>query len=98
MPTITADDFKNNTNDIQTKMMVIVMDRMQESPLTPYHNLTLTKRKRFDVKLNEFLRELIAKGEEGKETLDTIFRDIVKTNVFTDEFKAEKYFIANEPL
>lgn len=70
----TLQDFKNP--QVQTKLSVIILDKMNIGLTANYHDLTERQQKKFSKIQNEYLNSAPFKTEDWYETLTADFNDI----------------------
>jgi len=93
----TLEDFKNR--DILTKIQVVIMVQMERPPLTGFKTLSVGNQRKFNEKLNAYIRTFPEDGWEAK--LQEDFNIACIEELYTDTFKAETQFVAclsTEPI
>jgi hypothetical protein len=80
----TKEDFKNQIN--QTKIQVIIMDRLGFDISTSYHDLSKRDQRRFETEQNAYLNSPPFKTDDWEEELNELSGEIVKS--FIDGKKA----------
>lgn len=80
----TKEDFKNQIN--QTKIQVIIMDRLGFDISTSYHDLSKRDQRRFEVEQNAYLNSPPFKEDDWEDELNELSGEIVKS--FMDGKKA----------
>lgn len=80
----TKEDFKNPIN--QTKIQVIIMDRLGFDISTSYHDLSKRDQRRFEAEQNAYLNSPPFKGDDWENDLNELSGEIVKS--FMDGKKA----------
>ncbi len=88
---IKIQDFETDA-DVQLKVMNIVMHRIGYHPLHRYRDLVVSKRKKFDIELNDFFRHVVEKGIDGRDYLDKTFNELMADEVFTESFQPRDHF------
>lgn len=84
MPPFCMKDFKNR--DIVEKLQVVIMGEMAKPPLTMFRSLTKGDQRRFNDRLNFYIRSL---PEEWEDVLQRDFNRVCQEDLFTEKFKAE---------
>jgi len=93
----TLDDFKDR--DTLTKIQVVIMVQMEKPPLTGFKSLSLGGQRKFNEKLNAYIRTFPEEGWEAK--LQEDFNMACIEELYTDTFQAESQFVAilsTEPI
>lgn len=80
----TKEDFKNQIN--QTKIQVIIMDRLGFDISTSYHDLSKRDQRRFETEQNAYLNSPPFKEDDWEDELNELSGEIVKS--FMDGKKA----------
>jgi len=84
MPPFGMTDFKNG--DVVEKLQVVIMGEMGKPPLMTFRNLTSGDRRRFNERLNLYIRAL---PDEWEEVLQRDFNRVCQEDLFNEKFKAE---------
>jgi len=85
------EDFKRK--EIVDMLSVVIMLEINKPPLTSFKSLTAGQQKKFNVKLNTYIREKLM-GEEWEQVLKTDFNTACIDDLYTNNFKAEAQFCA----
>lgn len=79
------EDFKNKS--VVEKLQVIIMAEMGKNPLGSFRNLTMGDRRRFNDRLNAYVRALPEIEWELK--LNDDFNRVCSEDLFNEKFRAE---------
>jgi len=95
----TLEDLKNK--DTLTKIQVVIMVEMGKHPLSGFKTLSVGNQRKFNEKLNAYIRALPAVKEEWELKLQQDFNTACIEELYTNTFKAENQFVAilnTEPI
>jgi hypothetical protein len=81
----TPEDFKGETAQ---RLQVIIMHRMSKHPLTNFTTLMTHEKKKFNVKLNEYIADL---PDEWELKILDDFHRTCNEEIFNEKFQAESH-------
>lgn len=84
MPPFCMADFKKG--DVVEKLQVVIMGEMSKPPLMTFRNLTSGDKRRFNERLNFYVRAL---PDEWEDVLQQDFNRVCQEDLFNEKFKAE---------
>lgn len=82
------EDFKKVEN--VDRLRVIIMDHMDYHPLTPFKSLRPKEQKRFNEKLNEYIKELPEDERDWNAKMQEDFNEVCVREIFTEDFDPSK--------
>ena len=88
----TLENLKNQ--DTLTKIQVVLMVEMGKPPLTSFKSLSVGNQRKFNEKLNAYIKELPDLEEEWELKLQNDFNTACIEELYTKTFKAENQFVA----
>jgi hypothetical protein len=78
------------TQEVATRLTVIIMSKMEKKPLTPYFSLEPSQKKKFNRLMNEYIVSL---GEEWKDKMEADFNLIVNEDILNENFDPSKLYV-----
>ena len=88
----TLEDLKKKENI--TKLQVVLMVEMGKPPLTPFKSLSVGNQRKFNERLNAYIKALPDLEDEWELKLQNDFNTACIEELFIDTFKAENQFVA----
>jgi hypothetical protein len=82
------EDFKKVEN--VDRLRVIIMDHMDYYPLTPFKSLRPKEQKRFNEKLNGYIKELPEDERDWNAKMQEDFNEVCVREIFTEDFDPSK--------
>lgn len=82
------EDFKEIEN--VDRLRVIIMDHMDYYPLTAFKSLRPKEQKRFNEKLNEYIKELPEDKCDWNAKMQDDFNEVCVREIFTEDFEPSK--------
>jgi len=78
------------TQEVATRLTVIIMSKMQKPPLTSFFSLEKSQKTKFNRIMNEYIASL---PEEWKDKMESDFNTIVNEDILNEDFDPSKVFV-----
>jgi len=81
-------------NDNHTKIQVVLMVEMGKPPLTPFKSLSLGGQRKFNERLNTYIKSFPDNEEEWDAKIQEDFNTACLEELFVPSFRPENQFVA----